>query len=306
MTNRTSAKKKRLRVAALIALPLALAGAAVAETDVLLPMQQEIPLELTHHVTSAYNAQGTPVFFRVAEDVHVDGQVVVSKGQVVKGKVGETKKGRSFGRSGSIELEVRSVTAVDESLVPLEGEVTFKGRSRTGATVGAWVGLGVVGGFLVKGRSAVLEKGDLFSAYVAVDREIKPGETRVEEQSVEYAEAAASAVEPDYLLKIEKRKKLKALSFRFSPLPGSTGAQMDGQTIELYRVAGAEVPVPVSPESVVSVGGGLEAVFDAWQVLCYCDPGPCELEFRGELGDGTAWAAPAVVLLEIKKKEPKK
>lgn len=124
---------------------------AASDGEVLLPMHQEVSLELAHHVTSAYNAQGSPVFFRVAEDVLAEGQVVLRTGQVVKGTVGATKKGRSFGRSGSIDLSVRSLEAIDGSLVPLDGELEWKGRTRTGATIGGVVALGVLGGFLVKG-----------------------------------------------------------------------------------------------------------------------------------------------------------
>lgn len=297
---------RKARLAALIGLSLASGGLATSESEVLLPMHQEIPLALAHHVTSAYNDQGTEVFFRVAEDVIVDGQVLVGRGEVVTGRVGATKKGRSFGRSGSIDLTVRTVRAVDETLVPLGGEITFKGRSRTGATVGAWVGLGVVGGFLVKGRSAVLEKGDLFSAYVAADRQILPVERQMESGHVDYLEAAASAPVPSYVLAIEKKKKLKPLEFRFSPPQGSTVDQIEGRSIELFRVAATTIPEPVVPESLVSEGASLAAHFDAWQVVCYCDPGPCELEFRGSLTDGTAWSARSEFALQVKKKEPKK
>ena len=288
---------------ALLALPVALPAAA---DEILLSMGQEISLQLAHHVTSAYNPQGSKVYFRVGEDVVSGDRILVRKGDIVPGTVGQTKKGRSFGRSGKIELVVRSLAAVDGTTVPLEGELEFKGRERTGATVGGAVALGVVGGFLVKGRSAVLEKGDFFSTYVGADRQIGPAQAPQAVETVEYLEAEARALQPTFELKIEKKKKLLPLHFRISPPAGATPPDLEKNRIEMARIAGANAAVPVRPERVVSESGGLRTEFDSWQVVCYCDPGPCEVELRGTLDDGRKWAARTAFVLDIKKKEPKK
>ena len=128
----------------------------------------------------------------------------------------------------------------------------------------------------------------------------------MEAHEVDYLEAMATPAEPTFLLKIEKKKKLKPLRFRISPPEGSTTDHLDRSSIELFRAEAVDLPAPVSPQKVTNEGGSLLAQFDAWQVLCYCDPGPCELNFRGKLADDRIWAAKAELLFEVKKKEPKK
>lgn len=74
-----------------------------------LPAGMQVNLELQHHVNSGYVPAGSPIFFRVANDVVIDGQTLIGKGTLVEGKMQQASVRGRVGKSGSMTLDVRSV-----------------------------------------------------------------------------------------------------------------------------------------------------------------------------------------------------
>ena len=282
-----------------IQLTFALAASALSE-KVLLPMGQEISLELAHFVTSAYNPQDSRVFFRVAEDVVSEGQVVVRRGEIVVATVMLAEEGGGFGRAGEIELAIRNLRAVDGTLVPLDGRIRLRGRDRADAAVAPALVFGVVGALETRGRSAVLGKGELFEVWVGSDREILPGDSRVQRPEAPALEISARAISPKVRIKIEKQLELDTLDILISPPAGATFRDVSRRGIEIVRVAGVELPAPIPTKKVLPERGAQRAYFDRWQVASYCDPGRCELELQGRLIDGRKWLARAEIVFVAK------
>jgi hypothetical protein len=89
----------------------------------MLPAGATVPLTLQHHVTASRTPAGTPVYFRVARDVVVDGHVVIRAGTLVTGTMLDAASRDTSGRSGSIILGVRSVPGIDGAMVPVEADL---------------------------------------------------------------------------------------------------------------------------------------------------------------------------------------
>lgn len=294
--------QRGFRIWALIGLLVA-AGSARAQEEVTIPMGTEIKLALLHHVNSKYSPPGTKVYFRVTDDVKVADTVVIPAGTVAVGKVTEATKSKSLGRAGNMAVEVKTVKALDGTLIPLDIDLSAKGRSRTGATVGMVIGFGLPGLF-TKGRMAYFEKGDVFTANVTVDRKVGSGpETAPPAEAPSPALALKLvAMDDDVKLKIEKGKKLDPVDFRVdSAAAGPAVGDIDVSTVALYKVADVMVPETV---------GALDVVhdrlrFDGWPLMKYLDVGDNHVEFRGSLKDGTPFAASGSLRMVVVKKKKK-
>ena len=75
-------------------------------------------------------AVGDLVRARVAQDVVVDGQVLIDEGAELLLAVYRTRKAKFLGRRGEIELRGVSVRAVDGATLPLDGFYLREGRGR--------------------------------------------------------------------------------------------------------------------------------------------------------------------------------
>ena len=107
---------------------------AQGKGTVLLSMGELVDLELLHHVNSKHDPPGSDLYFRVVNDIPVKGVLVVSAGIIVRGSMAAATGNKSFGRAGKMEIDLGNLRAVDDTSVPLEGEIERKGRTRYGAT----------------------------------------------------------------------------------------------------------------------------------------------------------------------------
>lgn len=288
---------------------LVLAVVAHAGGDaVLLSMGQPIPLELAHHLNSAQNPPGSVVFLRVSEDVVVRNRVVVKKGAWANGTVGETKKSKSFGRAGAMTIRLRSLRAVDGSIVPLEGDFKFRGEGQGGGSLTTGILFGVVGGFLVKGKVASLPKAAELTAYVAADRDVEflVEDERVVPDEIEYFVATVEPQRSILRFDFSRRKEFPEVVFRVEPPEGYRLSDLNRRSIHVASVQGE-----VLPEAVEMLRpnyrardenrkGKMDAFFPAWPVVSFCDLDKCEVGLRGELYDGEKWLATTSFVLEAR------
>jgi hypothetical protein len=137
-------------------------AAAPAMREVKLPANTEVVLALNGELSSKTHRVGDKFSLSVAKDVTVDNQVVIPRGTRAIGQVTWRTGTGGFGKSGKMEMAFRYLE-INNLKVPVEGTHRQDGEGKTAATVGAVLAAGVVGGLIVKGKSARLPEGYEFT-----------------------------------------------------------------------------------------------------------------------------------------------
>ena len=135
---------------------------APSPQEILLPNQTAVHLKLGRELSSATAKVGEEVNFEVAEDVIMNGHIVIAKGAPAAGAVTEaTPKGR-MGKSGKLNLTVTSVQLADSEKAPLRsfGIDTSAGQ-KSGMTLP-----------LAHGKDVTLAQGAEMTAYVDGDQHL--------------------------------------------------------------------------------------------------------------------------------------
>ncbi|MBO9581441.1 MAG: hypothetical protein J7498_11170 [Sphingobium sp.] len=123
----------------------------------ILPMNTEVTLVMNEDLNSKQAREGSPFYLTVAQDVEVDGYVIIPKGARAGGEVTwRTGKG-AFGKSAKMTIELRYIELRGRR-IPVEGSYRQEGDGNTVATVGTVV-VAAVFGALVTGKSAIIPRG---------------------------------------------------------------------------------------------------------------------------------------------------
>ena len=122
-----------------------------------LPQGTMVRLRTLSQLSSQENKVGQRFDLEVAEDVLLNGRVVIPRGSPAVGDVTLVKKKGMWGKSGKLEARVLSVRANGKD-IPVRGTVGDKGETGTAAVVGSILVLPVAG-FFVTGTSAVMPSG---------------------------------------------------------------------------------------------------------------------------------------------------
>ncbi|BCA60796.1 hypothetical protein HMP09_0030 [Sphingomonas sp. HMP9] len=213
---------KQIIVAALCMLPTAIAAQtapmdpAPMDPAIVVPAHTEMLLRLDEEIASDRARVGQSVAVSVARDVIVDGAVLIPRGSPGVGAVTlRTGKG-AFGRSGKLDIELRSVEVGGHS-VPVVGRYHVAGDGRTGETIGTIIVGGVVAGAFVTGHNAVFEQGRQFTAFT--------GEaTRIARPAIRMARYVPPAALP--LMPFARNAPLASPSYAtiaYSPPPAIAG-----------------------------------------------------------------------------------
>lgn len=175
---------KTLHVAAAFAAVLAASGAAQAQTaptptpavavvapsgGSVLRVGAEVPLKLSEELTTKGKKLKTGHRFHleVAENVLVDGHIVIPAGTPAFGEVTDVRNKGMWGKSGHINARVL-YALVNGRQIRLTGNFDDKGVTGTAGVVGA-VALVPVAGFFMTGTSARLPIGTPIKAFVDED-----------------------------------------------------------------------------------------------------------------------------------------
>ena len=146
---------------------LNLSAAPTTVETVVLKAGTNIPLETINVITSDNASAGRTVDFRVTRDIDVDGQTVIQAGSIAKGQIIRTQKAKGIGKAGFLEIQIKSVTAVDGQEVYLTGgniNETGDDKQTLAIVLGIFVCILLL---LIKGNNAEVQPGYSFSTSVA-------------------------------------------------------------------------------------------------------------------------------------------
>src|SRR2546425_1594596 len=140
--------------------------------EILIPDGTEFTVVTTEELSSKTAHEDDPLNFKVAEDVKINGQVVIAKGTLVKGVVANAKKSGMLGRGGSLGIRIETTTTVGGQKVKLRSAKGKEGDSKTGTTVALVVLFGPLG-FLKKGKNAIIKPGTEIKVFTDEDKKVQ-------------------------------------------------------------------------------------------------------------------------------------
>jgi hypothetical protein len=131
----------------------------------------KVSLELMSRIDSSVLTAGEIVDFKVKYDVEVDDQIVIAAGSVAKGQVIRASEAKMIGKPGEVEIEIKTLKAIDGQEIPLTSPDIFKeGKDKQ---VLAIVGvLLCILTLLIKGEEAQIMAGKSFEASVATNVDV--------------------------------------------------------------------------------------------------------------------------------------
>ena len=149
--------------------------ATVATTSVLVPGGTAVPVHVVGEVSSGKLKSGDTFAVAAASDVVVNGFIVVRKGSLGQGTIGEVAHAGGSGRSGSLTLNFDWIYASDGGKIHLaaatqkQAEEDRKGASSTATIIGfATFGLGgLFGHNFAHGREVTIDEKKVLGAFVA-------------------------------------------------------------------------------------------------------------------------------------------
>ena len=122
-----------------------------------IPDGTEVSLVLSETLTSKKHVKGDLFKLTIADDLFVDGILVLPKGTVAIGEITRAETKAAFGVAG--KLEARLLYAeLPNGTMRLTGRIGNKGKSGTTETVLTYAALGTIA-FVVTGKSAEIPEG---------------------------------------------------------------------------------------------------------------------------------------------------
>jgi len=140
---------------------------ALGQATCAIPVDTQVKLRLLQGIDSGNNKTGEPISFEVYEDVcDSHGYVVIPVGAKASGHIVQSSGAAMFGKNGKLEISIDSVSAIDNTTIPLSMTSVDKPVTKTG-TVIASVLISPLGALLGKGVSIRYKEGKPFIAFVA-------------------------------------------------------------------------------------------------------------------------------------------
>jgi hypothetical protein len=129
-----------------------------------------VMIKLGTELSSQSTKTGDKVKFQVAQDVKVDGKLIIPAGVAGEGRVTEVVAAANLGRDGRVRVNFGSIAALDGQPFPIEVDekATEMNKSLQFAAGAAMAGVlllgpvGLVGGYFVKGKDVVIPIGTEF------------------------------------------------------------------------------------------------------------------------------------------------
>ncbi len=167
--------KKRALILLLVFMthPVALDVFAQEQRKIKLPGQTLIVVRTTQHIDAELYKVGSTVILDVAVDVKIDDKVLIASGTPVMAVMDQAETEGMIGSGGEISLTMQSTTAVDGTVVALNGNWRAKGESEVGGTVAVGLILCPLA-LLNKGEPAIIIGGAQIRAFTIGEYKILP------------------------------------------------------------------------------------------------------------------------------------
>ena len=260
------------------------------------PRYAELQLELMQSVTTAKNSTGDSVWFRVAEDADVDGQVWLPAGTPVEGTLVLAEMARRGGVGGHLEMVIPAVIVGNGMEVPLAINLVSSGRPRSTKGAAAFGALGLA--FAAKKGSEGYEvAGTRWPAWTRDEIWVRPSAESVKTAgslapSEEICQARAIPhAAPLIALESRKWPAIKGSPHRVNPttIEILIGLEDEIRSLELVSVDDWKLTDRPAAVSFVAHEEGRVAIFDGWDLLQYLRPEEsAQLSLEGVLEDGTS------------------
>jgi len=108
---------------------------AQEQRKIKLPGQTLVVVRTTQHIDAELYKVGSTIILDVAVDVKIDDQVLIAAGTPVIAIMDQAETEGMVGIGGEVSVSIQSTTAVDGTVVALNGNWRAKGESRVGGTV---------------------------------------------------------------------------------------------------------------------------------------------------------------------------
>ncbi len=150
---------------------------APEKQNLILPAGTPLKLIMLERLYSQRSREGDEIIFALEEDVSIMGKLYLVKSTPVLGRVTKSKQAKSWGRPGSLDIEVRSIHPIYSMPIPLSGESSDRGGSDKVKAIGTTLLLGVsvvglLAGGVMSGKGAKIEAGTSIAVFSAADSEV--------------------------------------------------------------------------------------------------------------------------------------
>lgn len=157
----------------------------------ILPEGTPIPLRTLTELSSRNNRVGDRFDLEVADDVMLNGKVVIPVGAKAVGEITKITKKGMFGKSGKLETRLIYVRVGDRQ-IPISGQQRDRGKGGTAGTVASLIFVWPAA-FFVTGKSALLPPGTNITGYLESDLPVVFADVQPEAPLVVPAAAPAPA-----------------------------------------------------------------------------------------------------------------
>ena len=136
--------------------------------EVVIPSETLIPIRFLSTLSSKNNKTGETFNFQINENVFLDNKLIIPANSEGVGEITKAKKATFLSRSGKLEIEFKSVSALDGTSLSLAiGEKAEEENKRLFVAVGAGIlgfiilsnPIGLIAGALVPGKNVTIEEG---------------------------------------------------------------------------------------------------------------------------------------------------
>lgn len=274
--------------------------------SVLLAANKPIRIKLLENVTSVHTTTGQKIHFETAEDVFEKNKLLIAKGKPCEATLWHKDDGKLGGVSGSFELLVTSVTAVDGSLIPVFGQIaTAQGTDRINEASFMGMYAGALGFLSVKSRQSFLFSYQEFTVNTKENVWITPvsgnkNGLHTENQMPGVITDNAYTAIINQAVRFQPHKKTK---------PKDITVELDSKfgwdELTLVGVNGIAIPEAVPAKHKVQSKKSQAFVFDGWSIVRFLPIGTgqnkFDLNFKAVSG-GHDFPAVAAAALDLKAK----
>lgn len=150
----------------------AAAPAERATAEVTIPDGTEFEVVTIEEISSRTATEGDPLTLRVADDVLINGHVVIAKDTIVKATVSNVVQRGRMGRGGQLGIRIETTTTVDGQRLKLRATRNNAGGDTTGSTIALSVLISPL--FLLRrGNHARIRPGTRIKVYTDEDKTVR-------------------------------------------------------------------------------------------------------------------------------------